>query len=229
MNLSGTFNVLRLFVTPALCLPHHTVSTFEQLPIPLSKAFTRKDGEKEPDIRAIVLDKDNCIAVPNQGQIHEPYRTKFDELRNAYPGSRLLIVSNSAGTGSDKDHAEADFIERNTGVKVLRHSTKKPGCHAEIMNYFHNAPGAGVTQSSQVAIVGDRLLTDVMMANMMGSYGVWIKDGVVPDHGIVRSAMNKLKRGDTDILLQLSRFEKGLANLLLRRGYAAPEPRSDFE
>jgi phosphatidylglycerophosphatase GEP4 len=26
--------------------------------------------------------------------------------------------------------------------------------------------------------VGDRLSTDIMMANMMGSYGVWVRDGV---------------------------------------------------
>jgi len=94
-------------------------------------------------------------------------------------------VSNSAGTGSDKDHAEADIIERATGVKVLRHSTKKPGCHAEVMDYLRNAPESGVTRASQVAIVGDRLFTDVLMANMMGSHGFWIKDGVVPDHGFV--------------------------------------------
>lgn len=26
-------------------------------------------------------------------------------------------------------------------------------------------------------VVGDRLCTDVLMAGMMGSYGVWIRDG----------------------------------------------------
>lgn len=185
MNLSGTFNVLRLFTNPALCLPHYTVSTFEQIPVPLSAAFTVKHGEKRPDIRAIVLDKDNCFAVPKSNEIHPPYKPKFDELRRAYPGSRLLIVSNSAGTSSDKGYAEADLLEANTGVKVLRHNTKKPGCHSEIMDYFRNTPGTNVTSPSQVAVIGDRLFTDVLMANMMGSYGVYIKDGVIEDHGVV--------------------------------------------
>ena len=185
-NLSGSFNFLRLFVNPILCLPHHTVSTFDQIPIPLSKAF---DGEKKPDIRAVVLDKDNCFAVPYDNHIHEPYKAKFDELRAAYPGSRLLIVSNSAGTDSDSGYAEADLVEYGTGVKVLHHSTKKPGCHGEIMDFFRNAPDADVTSPSQVAVVGDRLFTDVMMANMMGSYGIWVKDGVVPNNGIVRTCL----------------------------------------
>ena len=190
MNISGTLNVLRLFTNPTLCLPHHTVATFDQLPVPLSTAFASRNGEKKPDIRAVVLDKDNCFAVPYENQIHEPYRTKFDELRKAYPGSRLLIVSNSAGTLTDKDYAEAKLVERNTGVEVLRHSTKKPGCHSEIMDHLRNAPDARVTSASQVAVVGDRLFTDVMMANMMGAYGVWVKDGVVADHGIVHFLFN---------------------------------------
>ncbi|TKA71951.1 hypothetical protein B0A55_05381 [Friedmanniomyces simplex] len=183
MNISGTVNVLRIFTNPSLCLPHYTVSTFDQLPIPLSAAFSKHGGEKGPDIRAVVLDKDNCFAVPKHNTVYPAYSAKFDELRKAYPGSRLLIVSNSAGTGSDKGYLEADVLERNTGVTVLRHTTKKPGCHAEIMSHFRNAPDTSVTEPSQVAIVGDRLFTDVLMANMMGSYGVWIKDGVVRDHG----------------------------------------------
>ncbi|KAK1007576.1 hypothetical protein LTR54_006302 [Friedmanniomyces endolithicus] len=211
MNVSASINVLRLLANPTLCLPHYTVSTFDQLPVPLSTGFTKYGTEKGPDIRAVVLDKDNCFAVPRQNTIYPAYSAKFDELREAYPGSRLLIVSNSTGTSSDKGYEEADLLERNAGVKVLRHTTKKPGCHAEIMSHFRNAPDTGVTVPSQVAIVGDRLFTDVLMANIMGSHSIWIKDGVVPDHGL------------------LSRVEKGLSGFLLRRGYVAPHPWSDFE
>lgn len=185
MNISGTLNVLKLFTNPALCLPHHTVSTFDQLPVPLSGAFAPGNGNKKPDIRAVVLDKDNCFAVPKANEVFPAYQSKFDEIRKAYPGSRLLIVSNSAGTGSDPGHVEAELLEKNTGVKVLRHSTKKPGCHEEIMRHFRDAPDAGVSSPSQVAIVGDRLFTDILMANMMGSHGVWIKDGTVKDNGLV--------------------------------------------
>ena len=48
------------------------------------------------------------------------------------------------------------------------------------MEYFLQHPETGVTRPDQIAIVGDRLTTDVMLANMMGSYTVWVKDGVVP-------------------------------------------------
>jgi HAD superfamily phosphatase (TIGR01668 family) len=63
---------------------------------------------------------------------------------------------------------------------VLPHITKKPGCGPEIMEYFRKYPETGVTRPEQIAVVGDRLTTDVMLANMMGSYAVWVKDGVVP-------------------------------------------------
>ncbi|THZ29626.1 HAD-superfamily phosphatase [Aureobasidium pullulans] len=211
MNVSGTLSFFRLFRDPSLCLPHHTVSTFNHLPIPLSRAFNKADGEKKVDIRAVVLDKDNCFAVPKENEVYKSYTERFEELRKAYPGSRLLIVSNSAGTLSDPTGAEADLLEKNTGVKVLRHNTKKPGCHSDVLSYLRNAPDTGVTHASQVAIVGDRLFTDVMMANMMGSYGFWIKDGVVEEKGL------------------FVKLERSLAGFLTRRGYSPPFPQSHFE
>ncbi|RMZ71177.1 had superfamily phosphatase [Pyrenophora seminiperda CCB06] len=103
------------------------------------------------------------------------------------------------------NHAEAAILEANTGVKVLRHSTKKPGCKEEVMAYFKAHPESGVTKPDQIAVVGDRLSTDVMMANLMGSYGVWVRDGVQG-------------RGF------FARVEDRLQGFLVRRGYSAPDP-----
>lgn len=182
MNISGTLNAFKLLLNPGLCLPHYKISTFNDIPVPLSRAL--KYGEKEADIRAVILDKDNCFAIPHQDEIYAPYREKFQELRKAYPGSRLLIVSNTAGT--DGGHTKAEILEKNTGVQVLRHSTKKPGCGDEIMKFLRAQKDADVTSPSQIAVIGDRLLTDVMMANMMGSYGIWVKDGIPGQKGFVR-------------------------------------------
>jgi len=52
------------------------------------------------------------------------FQDKFEELKKAYPGSRLLIVSNTAGTASDAGFVQAKVLERNTGVEVLRHNVK---------------------------------------------------------------------------------------------------------
>jgi len=97
------------------------------------------------------------------------------------------------------------------------------------MEYFRKYPETGVTRPDQVAVVGDRLSTDVMMANLMGSYAVWVKDGVVPrEETSIVSHICHLE----GLLLnpsQFARVEHKFATYLLRRGYEAPEPASPFE
>lgn len=91
------------------------------------------------------------------------------------------MVSNTAGaTTNDRDGQMKARLETATGALVLSHRVMKPGCRDEIMAYFQEHPETGVTHPSQLAIIGDRLATDMMMANMMGSWGVWVKDGVKP-------------------------------------------------
>lgn len=212
LNLSASVNVFKLLAKPSLCLPHATVSTFDQLPVPLDKLFV-EDG-KRADIRAVVLDKDDCFAYPERSDVYEPYKERFKALRKAYPGRRLLIVSNTAGATSwDRDGKLAAEVQEATGVAVLSHSVKKPGCGHEIMAYFREHPDTGVMEPHQIAVVGDRLATDMMLANMMGSWGVWVKDGVVPHR-------------EKSIF---SRAERSLATFLVARGFAAPEPFSPFE
>lgn len=88
MNVSATFSVFKLFRDPALCLPHSTISTFNHLPIPLSKAFVKAHGEKDIDIRAVVLDKDNCFARPKENVIYKPYN-----VSNSFLYCCLLVSS----------------------------------------------------------------------------------------------------------------------------------------
>ncbi|QIW94862.1 hypothetical protein AMS68_000380 [Peltaster fructicola] len=201
-NLSGTLNAFRVLFSPSLSIPHATVSHFSHLPTPLATAFTAARSGKQPDIRAVVLDKDNCFAVPYTNEVDASCRAKFDELRKAYPGDRLLIVSNSAGaTASAKAEEEARILEQQTQTAVLRHVVKKPGCGDEIMKFFRSRPDTGVTHASQVAVIGDRVFTDVVLANMMGANAIWIRDGVVKDTGL------------------LPRFEKQLVHFLLSYGF----------
>ena len=42
---------------------------------------------------------------------------------------------------------------------------------------------------SHIAVVGDRLFTDVMMANMMGSWSIWVRDGVEEERSPVSLAV----------------------------------------
>jgi phosphatidylglycerophosphatase GEP4 len=71
-NLSATVNILRSLNNPALLYPQCTIASFDQLPIPLSRAFP---GEKT-DIRAVILDKDNCFAAPHALTVYPAYHVR---------------------------------------------------------------------------------------------------------------------------------------------------------
>ncbi|EGW30362.1 uncharacterized protein SPAPADRAFT_63212 [Spathaspora passalidarum NRRL Y-27907] len=172
-NVSATLNVSRLLYNPSLCLPHLCIKSFDQLPIPL--VIPNQTNSPTPvTIKGIVLDKDNCFAKDHDDKVWPAYQDTWKELLSHYNKEHVLIVSNSAGTNDDIDHVQAEKLERDTGVTVLRHATKKPGCFGEIQTYFATL---GV-EPHEIAVVGDRLFTDMLMANMMGSYGVWVSEGV---------------------------------------------------
>lgn len=71
-NLSASLNVFKLLANPSLCLPHATVSTFNDLPTPIEKVF---DGTRsKPIVKAVVLDKDDCFAYPESSTVFESYK-----------------------------------------------------------------------------------------------------------------------------------------------------------
>jgi phosphatidylglycerophosphatase GEP4 len=155
------------------------VGHFGQLPVPL------KSIDPTKEIKVVVLDKDNCFATPHSDGVFPDYRSKWAELCTAYPGARLLIVSNTAGSDDDVGYSLARHVEHKTGVKVFRHSSKKPGCYHEILQFVQSQGLAA--HPAEIAVVGDRLLTDIAMANLMGSSSVWVRDGVVPKASIFTS------------------------------------------
>jgi len=73
MNVSASLNIFRLITSPALCLPQATIPTFNHLPIPLGNAFAVGQKGQKPDIRAIVLDKDNCFAKAKENVVWGEY------------------------------------------------------------------------------------------------------------------------------------------------------------
>jgi phosphatidylglycerophosphatase GEP4 len=72
LNLSASLNIFKLLFKPSLCLPHHTASTFNELPIPLDKGL-QATGRKA-NIKAVVLDKDDCFAYPDSIEVYPAYK-----------------------------------------------------------------------------------------------------------------------------------------------------------
>jgi len=77
MNVSATLGAFKLLLKPSLCLPHATVPTFDRITLPISKNLAAANGGQEPDIRAVVLDKDNCFAKPKDNVVYKPYMVRM--------------------------------------------------------------------------------------------------------------------------------------------------------
>lgn len=117
-NVSATLNLFRLAIRPALCLPQATISTFNDLPVPLNKAFAKY---KSPDIRALVLDKDNCFAMPHQNSIYKPY-----EVRNPFSRPPKISFQFSIYSSYQNIHRDIDPI-----------SASKQHCHNSVTFHLH--------------------------------------------------------------------------------------------
>ncbi len=99
MNLSASLNIFKLLAKPSLCLPHATVATFDDLPIPLSKAFATNG--RQVDIRAVVLDKDDCFATPDHNEVYAPYKVilllacRVPPFRTCFPVYAVFLALSS--------------------------------------------------------------------------------------------------------------------------------------
>jgi hypothetical protein len=73
-NLSGTLSALSLLFRPSQCIPQAVVRNFNDLPLPLSRAFDNDTRFGKVNIRAVVLDKDDCFARPGENDIAPEFK-----------------------------------------------------------------------------------------------------------------------------------------------------------
>ena len=119
MNFSATLNVFNLLRNPGLCLPHATVPTFERVPVTIGTALTVANGGRRPDIRAVVLDKDNCFAKPKENSIHGPYKVRSIKLFRSPNSPSPVPLFLGSGSGSQtqlrrNSKTTISEIDRNT-------------------------------------------------------------------------------------------------------------------
>ncbi|CAK44671.1 hypothetical protein CBS63078_6851 [Aspergillus niger] len=177
--------VTTLLKTPSQFLPHLTIPTITHLPENLGPEIL-PSASKPPTIRALVLDKDNTLCHPKTTSFPSEILSKLHALRTSPTSpftkdNSILIVSNRAGSHPRYD-AEVRELEKELGelqIPVFRlpeGSEKKPFCGKEVLEWFRER--GVVSRADEIAVVGDRLGTDVLMAVQMGSWSVWCRDGV---------------------------------------------------
>ncbi|KAG9043440.1 hypothetical protein FS837_009526 [Tulasnella sp. UAMH 9824] len=201
-NLSGTLNIFRALVQPRLIVPDLSVKTIRAV----DWHALRRAGYV-----GAVFDKDNCLTRPYDDKLVPELNDAWEECKEVFGRDNVLIVSNSAGTKSDAGLIQAESVSHHLGVPVLAHTTKKPGCIKPILRYFAerhpppsssspppHAPTSPTRLSNlfsrfspppqnhpKIIVVGDRLCTDVLMANRIGSSalaiwttGLWVRESM---------------------------------------------------
>ncbi|KAL5582598.1 hypothetical protein UlMin_015040 [Ulmus minor] len=112
--------------------------------------------------QGVVFDKDNTITAPYSLALWPPLAPSIQHCKSVF-GSNIAVFSNSAGLYEyDHDGSKARELEGAIGIKVIRHRVKKPaGASEEIEKHFG-------CESSQLIMVGDRPLTDIVYGNING-------------------------------------------------------------
>lgn len=131
------------------------------------------DHLKSNGIKAIAFDKDNTLTKPFDNILHPEFVESFALLKRHFD---CVIVSNSAGLYSHDPSGEmARQVERALGIPVLMHRKRKPLGSTELLNHLHYA-------SDQIAIVGDRYLTDVLYAHFGNMRSILVQD-IITEEG----------------------------------------------
>ncbi|KAF9460729.1 mitochondrial PGP phosphatase-domain-containing protein [Collybia nuda] len=158
LNIPGLLVPFQLLFQPRLVLPSLVVKDIRHLDfVALHKA----------GYRGAVFDKDNCLTLPHTDVIVPEIQDAWDICRKTFGEGNILIVSNSAGTRMDPGGIQSESVTHNTGAPVLRHKSMKPAysCISAIRGYFSSLRFP--IEDRELIIVGDRIFTDVVMANRM--------------------------------------------------------------
>ncbi|ORX34302.1 mitochondrial PGP phosphatase-domain-containing protein [Kockovaella imperatae] len=135
-RLPNVFIYLAAIVRPSRLRPDLKVKTIGHVDF----AALRKAG-----YNAVVVDKDNCVTLPEQDGCYPPFKEAWRELLTAFEPGRVLVVSNSAGTKKDPSGIAARSVSHHLQTPVLIHAQPKPGCADEILKYFRGELGAPVS------------------------------------------------------------------------------------
>src|SRR5271170_4034329 len=111
----------------------------------------------------------------------------------------LLVVSNTAGAAGEHEQVylfHDIYLKSGYDIREKARCTcppplykgtasqppslpKKPGCRDEVVDYFLNQTPPRITNPDQIVVIGDRLLTDVILGSFIGGWTIWLQHGVI--------------------------------------------------
>ena len=118
-----------------------------------------------------MFDKDNTLTAPYSNEFYS-VKIRYavlDECVETFGYRNVAVISNSAGSQDDKDGVEAHHCEQELQLKFIRHKLKKPNVLPDILNHFEDC-----CDPAEIAIVGDRVPTDIVMGNKFGCFTILV-------------------------------------------------------
>ncbi|KAF7798821.1 hypothetical protein EIP86_010047 [Pleurotus ostreatoroseus] len=105
--------------------------------------------------------------IPHKDELVPELKDAWKECRETFGDNNVVIVSNSAGTYLDPAQVQAESVSYHLAVPVLRHKVFKPSysCISAVRAYFSSLPKP--IRDDELIVVGDRLFTDIVLANRM--------------------------------------------------------------
>ena len=144
---------------PGLLVPHVAVRNVDEL---------NYDALRAAGVASIIFDKDNTLTAPYVDTAHIDVADSIKRAKDAFGEDNCIVLSNSAGSGDDApDYNAAKACEAALGLRVARHpDAQKPQCLVDVVASLKSS------DVNSVAVVGDRLATDVLAANEIGALSV---------------------------------------------------------
>ena len=161
------------------------------------------------NIRGVLFDKDHTLTLPYAHQLHPYAAESLRKAKEVFGERNVVLYSNSAGLRQyDPEGREAALLERELGVRVLRHKYKKPFVSDEVREEVEAWFGVA---ASRLAMVGDRYMTDVVFGNRLGMMSIRVKPFVECRDGGVRVDDGTKRVGRDPKSVRVSRkFEEAL-------------------
>mmetsp|Transcript_11784 Transcript_11784/g.22065 ORF Transcript_11784/g.22065 Transcript_11784/m.22065 type:complete len:254 (-) Transcript_11784:10-771(-) len=157
INTKALLTLASVIRRPFLASPHIHVPTISDV--------NYQSMKDHCGIKAVIFDKDNTLTAPYATEIHERAANGLKNALEVFGHENVAILSNSAGTKDDKKYQDAIKIENDMGINVIRHDCKKPGGLEEVLKHFEKS---GVKDATELCMIGDRLLTDIVFGNLYG-------------------------------------------------------------
>lgn len=143
------------------------------------------NGLKEKGIKYIIIDKDNTITLPLEIKVYNgEIAKKINEMKKIFGKRNIAVVSNSI---YDKRQKNFKLVSDNIGLTILEHKKPKPFIKKEVCNYFR----INEDDSNKVAIIGDRVLVDVLTARYNSFYSVLVNPISVKKESILIKLIRK--------------------------------------